>query len=225
VKAFLSHSSQDKYFVREVAKYLGNLQIEYDEYTFENVLNAEAIRRALARSNLFVLFLSANSINSSFVKEEIRSTLEARAKGQIKQVLIFAIDNTSYRSLPAWLREINVVQHMGNEKACARKIQATLISLETEDAGRAETYLGREDDEKDLRRALAAAPGIAPVALHIVGHFGIGRKTFLRQTLGKLYPRDYQVFAEVPLQAFEGPEELYLKWTPDLGPGIAEIKV
>ena len=209
MKAFLSHSSQDKYFVREVAKNLGNLQIEYDEYTFEYVLNAEAIRKALARSNLFVLFLSENSVSSSFVKEEIRSTLEARAKGQIKQVLIFAIDNTTYRSLPAWLREVNVVQHMGNEKACARKIQATLISLETEDAGRPETYLGREEDEKDLRKALAAAPGVAPVALHIVGHFGIGRKTFLRQTLSKLYPRDFQVFVEVPLQAFEGPDELY----------------
>src|SRR5258708_3897809 len=130
VKAFLSHSSKDKHFVREVAKNLGNLQIEYDEYTFEYVLNAEAIRRALARSDLFVLFLSENSVNSSFVKEEIRSTLEARARGQIKQVLIFAIDNTSYRALPGWLREINIVQHLGNAKACARKIQATLISLE-----------------------------------------------------------------------------------------------
>jgi tetratricopeptide (TPR) repeat protein len=98
---------------------------------------------------------------------------------------------------------------MGNAKACARKIQATLISLETENAGRPETYLGREEDEKELRSALAAAPGVAPVALHIVGHFGIGRKTFLRQTLSKLYPRDFQVFVEVPLQAFEGPEELY----------------
>jgi hypothetical protein len=62
MKAFLSHSSKDKYFVREVAKGLGNVQFEYDEYTFEYVLNAEAIRRALARSELFVLFLSENSI-------------------------------------------------------------------------------------------------------------------------------------------------------------------
>jgi tetratricopeptide (TPR) repeat protein len=209
VKAFLSHSSKDKHFVRAVAKNLGNLQIEYDEYTFEYALNADAIRRALARSDLFALFLSENSVSSSFVKEEIRSTLEARAKGQIKQVLIFAIDNTTYRSLPGWLRDINIVQHMGSEKACARKIQASLISLETEITGRAETYLGREEDEKDLRKALAAAPGIAPIALHGVGHFGIGRKTFLRQTLSKLYPRDYEVFVELPLQAFEGPEELY----------------
>ena len=48
VKAFLSHSSKDKHFVREVAKGLGNVQTEYDEYTFEYVLNAAAIRRGLA---------------------------------------------------------------------------------------------------------------------------------------------------------------------------------
>lgn len=209
MRAFLSHSSADKHFVREVAKLLGNTQVEYDEYTFEYILNADAIRRALARSDLFVLFLSQNSVNSSFVKEEIRSTLEARAKGTIKQVLIFSIDGTSYRALPAWLREINVVQHLGSQKACARKIQATLISLATEGAVRTETYLGREEEEKDLRKALAAAPGIAPIALHIVGHFGIGRKTFLRQSLQKLYPRDFQVFVEIPLQAFEGAEEFY----------------
>jgi hypothetical protein len=188
---------------------VGALQIEYDEYPFEYVLNADAIRKALARSQLFVLLLSENSVNSSFVKEEIRSTLEGRAKGQIKQILIFAIDNVSYRVLPSWLREINILQHMANPKACARKIQATLISLETEGTKKPETYLGREEDEKDLRKALAAAPGVAPVALHAVGHFGIGRKTFLRQTLSKLYPRDYEVFIEIPLHAFEGAEELY----------------
>jgi TIR domain len=109
VKAFLSHSSKDKHFVRAVAKNLGNLQIEYDEYTFEYALNADAIRRALARSDLFALFLSENSVSSSFVKEEIRSTLEARAKGQIKQVLIFAIDNTTYRSLPGWKPKLRAV--------------------------------------------------------------------------------------------------------------------
>jgi tetratricopeptide (TPR) repeat protein len=209
MKAFLSHSSQDKHFVREVAKRLGNLQVEYDEYTFEFVLNAEAIRRALSRSDLFVLFLSANSVKSTFVKEEIRAALESRAKGTIKQVLIFSIDQTSYRALPDWLREVNVVQAMSNAKACARKIQATLIALDTEGSKITETYLGREDDEKDLRKALAAPPGVAPIALHAVGHFGIGRRTFLRQTLSKLFPRDFEVFVEVPLQAFEGAEELY----------------
>jgi hypothetical protein len=132
MKAFLSHSSKDKVFVSQVVKQLGILQCEYDEYTFDFTLNTAAIRSALKRCGLFVLFLSSNSVNSSFVDEELRTALEGRAKGLIKQILIFSIDLTSYKALPEWLREINVVQHMSNPKACGRKIQAALIALETE---------------------------------------------------------------------------------------------
>jgi hypothetical protein len=109
LKAFLSHSSKDKYFVGQVAAALGSLQVEYDEKTFDLTLNVQAIRRSLSRSDLFVVFLSANSIGSPFVAEEERSALEARGRGLLKKVLIFAIDSTSYRALPEWLREINGV--------------------------------------------------------------------------------------------------------------------
>ncbi|NJO33556.1 MAG: TIR domain-containing protein [Rhodospirillales bacterium] len=114
MKAFLSHSSKDKYFVGQVAKALGTTQIEYDEQTFEYTLNVKAIRHALARSDLFVAFLSANSIGSSFVAEEHRAALEARGRGDLEHILIFAIDNTSYKMLPEWLREINVVQQLSS---------------------------------------------------------------------------------------------------------------
>ena len=81
LKAFLSHSSKDKCFVGQVAAALGNLQVEYDEKTFDLTLNVQAIRRSLSRSDLFVVFLSANSIASPFVAEEERSALEARGRG------------------------------------------------------------------------------------------------------------------------------------------------
>src|SRR5260221_7110725 len=66
MKAFLSHSSKDKAFVREVGSLLGEAQCEYDEYTFEHTLNTSAIHSALQRCDVFVLFLSANSTKSSF---------------------------------------------------------------------------------------------------------------------------------------------------------------
>ncbi|MHC2465591.1 toll/interleukin-1 receptor domain-containing protein [Bradyrhizobium embrapense] len=131
MKAFLSHSSQDKGVVAVVAKQLGSTQIEYDEYTFEYTLSADTIRRALARSTMFVLFLSANSIKSPFVAEELRTALEKRAGGMIESIMIFALDHTSYKEMPEWLREINVVQHLSNPKTIARKIQASLLALQT----------------------------------------------------------------------------------------------
>jgi TIR domain len=104
LRAFLSHSSKDKYFVSQVASVLGPTQIEYDEQTFEFVLSVQAIRKAIARSELFVAFVSQNSLSSKFVEEEHRAALEARGRGELDKIIILTIDGTSYKALPSWLR-------------------------------------------------------------------------------------------------------------------------
>jgi hypothetical protein len=209
MRAFLSHSSKDKPFVSQVADALGPLQCEYDEYSFEFILNTEAIRNALRRSDLFVFFLSANSVKSTFIAEELRTALEDRARGLLKQVLIFSLDATSYQELPEWMRDINVVRRLSTPKACARKIQAALLALEADKGLAPGTYLGRDEEEAALRKVLAAPLGVAPVAIHAVGHFGIGRHTFLRNSLAKFFPRFFSVFIDIPLSQNEGAEELY----------------
>src|SRR5262249_28082993 len=90
-----------------------------------------------------------------------------------------------------------------------RKIQAALIALDSEKAQPPTTYLGREEEEAAVRKALSAAPGVAPIALHAVGHFGIGRHTFLRNSLSKLFPKVFNVFIDITLSPNEGAEELY----------------
>src|SRR5262245_35601133 len=209
MKAFLSHSSKDKYFVEHVAAALGTTQIEYDKDTFEFTLNVQAIRRAISRSNLFVAFLSANSITSNFVAEEQRAALEARGRGALEKVLIFAIDSTSYRMLPDWLREINVVQQLSSAKACARRIQSALIALDAEQNRKSEIYLPREEAEKGLRQVVSAPPKETPIAIHAVGHHGIGRRTFMRKSLTSLYPRVFEVFPEISFGGYAGIEDFF----------------
>lgn len=209
MKAFLSHSSTDKDFVSKVVEKLGSTEIEYDEKTFEFTLNVQAIRAAMSRSDLFVLFLSQNSIESFYVKEEQRAALEGRGKGVIKHVMIFSLDNTAYSQLPEWMREINVVRRLSSPKACARRIQATLISLDAQSRRDADLYLGRDEDERLLRKALSAPAATTPIAIHAVGHQGIGRTTFLRRTLGALYPRYYQAFVSASFGKYDGIEEFY----------------
>lgn len=209
MKAFLSHSSKDKDFVRMVARVLGELQVEFDERTFEYEFNVAAIRHALQRSDIFVYFLSKNSVTSTFVKEEASAALEARGRGVLQRVMIFAIDETSYKALPEWMRDINVVQQMGSAKACGRQIQAALLELAAkEDPGLA-LYLGREADLAELRRALAVPPGKTPIYLHAIGYYGIGRRTFLSKSLKELFPRLYSTFVEIGFAGYEGAEELY----------------
>jgi hypothetical protein len=158
MKAFLSHSSKDKYSFARLLVSWEQDRLSNDAHTLEFGLNVENIRRTLSRCQLFVLFLSANSIGSSFVSEKQRAALEARGKGFIKQVLIIAIDRTSYRDLPAWLHDINIVQQLSSPKTAARRIQSALIALEAEEYRDVELYIGRADEEKALRRALSAPP-------------------------------------------------------------------
>jgi tetratricopeptide (TPR) repeat protein len=209
VRAFLSHSSKDKWYVSKVSEALGDGISEYDERTFQYSFNVQEIRQALRRCDLFVYFLSENSISSSFVDEEQRTALESRGRGLIKRILIFAIDGTTYRKLPAWMQEINVAQTITSPKACARRIQAALLSLSAESSAGEDVYLGRDEDEKALRRAISLPADEAPLAVHAVGFHGIGRRTFIKKTLEKIIPRAIQSIALVSIDRYDGPDEFY----------------
>lgn len=110
MKAFLSHSSTDKPFVDQIYAKLGAAQSHYDAKTFEKAtLNVEAIRTALRDSDLFVLFLSQNSIDSHFVSHESKIAFEALAAGILKRILILCIDDISLEKVPSFLRDLNIV--------------------------------------------------------------------------------------------------------------------
>lgn len=209
MKAFLSHSSKDKDFVRQVYEILGPIFAEYDEHTFDYTMNVQAIRNAVSRSDLFVAFLSQNSISSTFVKEEYRQALESIGRGGLSSVLIFSLDETSYKSLPEWLREFNVVTKLSAPQSCARRIQSRLMELDASKHHSETIYLGRDADESSVRRALAVTPSQMPLAIHIAGHHGIGRRTFVEKTFKKILPRVFNSVVPVNFQRHEGAEELY----------------
>lgn len=211
MKAFLSHSSKDKLFVSQVAKEVGPLSIEYDEHTFEYIPNAQAIRRALSRSDLFVYFLSEDAAASPYVGEELSHALEARAKGTIRDVMIFSLNNASYHLLPDWMRDINVAFRAPNPKACGRRIKARLAELHIQDTSIADFYLGRETDEIRLREILARAPYQTPKFLHVAGHFGVGRRTFLFRCLKANFPRQFTTMVPINVPAFATLEDLHVE--------------
>lgn len=72
-------------------------------------------------------------------------------------------------------------------------------------------YLGRSDQEKELSRYLSKPKRNVPVASHIVGHYGVGRKTFLRRSLQALAPRQYTSLIPIDLREYDGVIELYRK--------------
>ena len=71
-RAFLSHSSKDKILVEAVARKLGNKYCIYDNFTFEEgQKNLDEINKSFEDTDLFVIFLSNNSLESEWVKKEL----------------------------------------------------------------------------------------------------------------------------------------------------------
>jgi hypothetical protein len=69
VKAYLAHSSEDKQYVEIVDKRLGRMHSEYDVKSFPPGFDfRDIIRNSLGKSNIFVLFASKKSLESTWVK-------------------------------------------------------------------------------------------------------------------------------------------------------------
>jgi len=71
MKAFLSHSSEDKEFVQAIARELGRQFCVFDEYSFET---GEQLKRSIEQgiddSSIFVLFASRKALDSVWVEFE-----------------------------------------------------------------------------------------------------------------------------------------------------------
>lgn len=123
-KAFLSHSSSDKELVRKIANMLGNQRCVLDEISFEpGAKTLDEIFRELDASDVFVLFISDNALNSEWVQTEMKLAYKAMSEDKLDRILPIIIDkkvdHTDSR-IPKWLsrnynlryiREVVIIYH------------------------------------------------------------------------------------------------------------------
>ena len=131
IKAFLSHSSMDKEsYVRNVANWLDKDDIIYDEYTFEEGEKPlDQIIDGLNKTEIFVLFLSDNALNSKWVIKEITEAKNRLDNKQINKVFPIIIDDkVSYSDprIPEWLRENYNLKPIKRASVAARRIHNKL---------------------------------------------------------------------------------------------------
>lgn len=184
MKAFLSHSSEDKVLVSEVARQLSRQQCVFDQYQFETGEDFRtAIRNGLDSSDVFVLFASKESLKRPWVKFELDEAEIRKIKGSLRKFLVFVIDaNTDYRELPEWLQRSKVVRLL-SPKPIAREIHHQLHDL-VRDRQRP-IFVGRSHEINEAQSALIPIDGSDPRrALLLYGLAGIGRRT-LCQRIGR----------------------------------------
>jgi len=199
VRAFLSHSSTDKEFVRGVVRELGDLACVFDERSFESGAEFRtSIEEHLEDSDVLVLFASKNSIKSDWVKFELDEAWYQKLRGRLSHSLVFLMDDhTHYSDLPTWLQRARV-DHIQSAKTAARTIQ-TLLNR-TLAAIRPRPFVGRGREIKEIEEQLQPLDGSdAPRAIFISGLPGIGRKTLVSNTVSSHFLRQQAVQISIPI--------------------------
>lgn len=207
--AFLSHSSRDKDFVRPVFQALGAARANYDEATFEQgESSADEIYKGIANADLFVLFVSPDSISSKWVQSEIAIAKSRVFSGRIKKVLVFLLEGADAKLLPDWLRDY-VYGHAKNPKVVAQLIRSNLLDIALNVGSDVQLFVGRDQELADFKHELAKVEGRSPDILFLSGTEGIGRRTLLRRTLQDTYPWLSKFVVEIFLGRLQGEIEFF----------------
>jgi hypothetical protein len=220
-RAFLSHSSaQKKSYVEIVASKLGPNKCVYDDLTFEaGMKNIEEIMRGLARSDVFVVFLSETALNSNWVKEELFRAHELLESGSIKRIYPIIIDKSITHKdprIPDWMREEYNLRYVGRPTVAARMIMSRLIETTWEMhpriKEREQLFVGRNNLIENFEERVYRYDIPYPNCIIASGIKSIGRRSLIRHCLIKTgVIRPSYSFLTIELSARESIEDFIYK--------------
>lgn len=194
IRAFLSHSSKDKEpYVRKVAEWLGKDNINYDEFTFEEGEKTfDEILKGLDKSELFVLFLSSNALNSKWVIREITEAKIRLDEFRIAKLYPIIIeDGLTYEDsrIPDWLKINYNLKPIKRAQVAAKRIHNKLRELSwskhPELKERQNLFVGRNDKQEEFEERIHDFDKAKPNVIIASGILGVGRRTFLHRALHK----------------------------------------
>ncbi len=191
MRAFLSHSSNQKKLVNQIASNLGKAQCVYDEYEFEAGLPIlDEILKGLEISDLFVLFISNDSLSSEWVQKEISSVELNLEYGKNKKIFPILIDNSisvvDDERIPEWLKKY-LLKTITDPFIITKKIKQKLreLSLESNPLFKAKEslFVGRNDLFDSFESKIFSISDQKSNSIVVSGFEGIGRRTFLKTAL------------------------------------------
>lgn len=176
-KVFLCHASEDKEYVRIVAKKLTRAKVIFDEISFEVAADfRDQILKGLDDTSIFVFMVSRKSIEKIWCRFEIDNAQLKVMSGDISKCLSIIIDKTiPYEALPLWMRKTKSIIQTRPSQAI-REIQNLLFSLLPDVLKR--PYIGRHAEIEEVSEKIALN---TPHVFSIYGLDGIGRRSFLER--------------------------------------------
>ncbi|GHS83137.1 hypothetical protein PAGU2196_39710 [Pseudomonas sp. PAGU 2196] len=207
MKAFLSHSSNDKPFVEEVGRLLGRQHYFLDKHEFEIGQGfKEEIARCLASAETFVLFASRDALKSSWVSYEIDIAEDKRISGLLSDALVFLMGDVTHKDLPPWLTKglvVSATSPSSVSRSIARILDKRL------GASRSKYFFGRGTERDRISKALNPIASELPRLVTLWGLPGIGRKTLL-EDVARSYLQ-YKDFVSLEVESGDELSDLLFK--------------
>ena len=194
IKAFISHSSEQKLFVKDLVETLGRDYCIVDCYNFNSAYQTlEEIYRKIDESTVFVLLLSKASLNSDWVREEIRYAREKLEPRCLDRFWPFIIDeDLSIDDCPEWmvkdkcfnLRKFKSYRILAHD--IEQKFRKIIWSKDPRKKQIETLMVGRNKDIDDFENIYQSARGLRLKALIISGRDGVGKDMFISKCIDKI---------------------------------------
>ena len=224
MKVFISHSSIDKPFAEEMIEFIGRDSVIFDKYSFEPCENInDSIVKSINDSDVFVLLISNNSLNSNWVKEEVKLASELMIK-QGLTFLPYCIDPGIQAKDPrleewVWDRLVKTYTH---PKLAARAIQRGLnkiIAAKFPDLQLTnDLFIGRNIDMSNLEKNHYREDLTKLKVMFISGFPFVGRKTLHKRFITQYITKNpYYQPITVRLSSTDSIEQLVIQLNEYVG--------
>ncbi len=216
MKAFLSHSSLDKEFVREVADQLGRTDCIFDEYSFSVGKEFEkSIIEHLDNTSVFVFFATRNSIDSLWCDYELKEAFYAKINKSLSRTIVFIIgEGIGFDKIPSWLKRALIRTEM-SPSIIAREIHHHIINSAAN--YQHPLFLGRAREREILEDIVTPYDGRKkPKYFALFGLPGIGRRSLIRSSVKELF--SLQRIIEIDVEPGDNANSLCIKLADKVEP-------
>ncbi|MCH5306609.1 MAG: TIR domain-containing protein [Prevotella sp.] len=194
IKAFISHSSKQKDFALELVERLGRDFCRIDCYNFEPAYKTlDEIYKNIEESTVFVLLLSHDSLNSNWVKKEIKIALKRMESDKLMRFWPYIIDDTlTIEECPKWMKDDECFNLRKFKSpyilACdiEQKFRKILWSKNSKRKRLDSFMVGRNNDIAKFEEKFQSFAGLKLRSLIISGRDGVGKDTFAKQCMQKV---------------------------------------
>lgn len=193
-RVFLSHSSKDKdRYVKFVANDLGIHNVVYDELTFESgMLTIEEIEKGLNITDIFVVFISNNSLEREMVQKELQKAHALFKKEKIECIYPIIIDeNITYEDnrIPEWMKKKYNLRYISRPKIAARRIRERMREISWQHNPEFELkqkiFIGRNEQTTKFEERLGDIDEGTPTCIIASGLESIGRRSLIKQCFSR----------------------------------------